>query len=309
MMKEKILAIVNPVSANGTTGKQWPEFEKAMRDSGIDFDFVLTKYPMHAKELTQNALKSGYDVILSVGGDGTMNEVLNGFFHEGKLINEDAALAMFSQGTGCDLIRTLGIKKDVYSVIKILKDMESMVFDVGSAEFIEYSGEKTQRYFLNVSDVGIGGETTFRVNKRSKALKGFLSFALGALTTVFAYKNKDFEITIDDINIKEKLNSVIVTNGKYFGGGMQIAPMADMTDGYFDIIILGDFNKLEMLYNFPKIYDGSHISHPKVKHYRGKNVKVSSKQKALIEVDGEQPGIIEAEFHILPQKLKVLVAK
>ncbi|MDD2481067.1 MAG: diacylglycerol kinase family protein [Lutispora sp.] len=308
-MHKKILAIVNPVSSNGSTGRQWPNFEKAIRDSGIAFDFVFTEYPMHAKELTQNALNSGYEVILSVGGDGTMNEVLNGFFQDGKIINENAALAVFSRGTGCDLIRTIGINKDVYSMIELLKEMKSSVYDVGSVEFTKYGGEKTQRYFLNVSDVGIGGETTFRVNKNSKALKGFLSFMLGALTTIFTYKNKNFEISIDDMNINERLNSIIVANGKYFGGGMKIAPMAEMNDGYFDIIILGNFNKFELLYNFSKIYDGSHLSHPKVKHYRGKTVRVNAKQKALIEVDGEQPGVIEAEFHILPQKLKVLTGR
>ena len=306
-MSEKILAIVNPVSSNGSTGKQWPDFEKSIRESGISFDFVFTEYPMHAKEFTQNAIKSGYDVILSVGGDGTMNEVLNGFFEDGKLINENAALAVFSRGTGCDLIRTVGINKDVHSIIELLKAMKSCLYDIGSVDFIEYGGEKTQRYFLNVSDVGIGGETTFRVNKNSKALKGFLSFMLGALTTIITYKNKNFEISIDDINLNEKLNSVIVANGKYFGGGMKIAPMAEMNDGYFDIIILGNLNKLELLYNFSKIYNGSHLSHPKVKHYRGKNIRVRSKEKALIEIDGEQPGVIDADFRILPQKLKVLV--
>lgn len=304
---KKIFAIVNPVSANGSTGRQWPNLEKTIKASGIDLDYVLTEYPMHAVELTRNALKGGCEIIVSVGGDGTMNEVINGFFESGRLINENAALAIFSRGTGCDAIRTIGIKNDVDSIIAVLKDMKSEAYDVGTVDFIEYGGKKSQRYFLNVSDVGIGGETTFRVNRNSKALKGFLSFMLGALTTIIVYKNKCFEISIDDMNIKEKLNSVIIANGKYFGGGMKIAPMADMTDGLFDIIILGNLNKFQLLYNFSKIYNGTHLSHPKVRYYKGKHIKVNSKHKALIEIDGEQPGIIEAEFRILPKKLKVLV--
>jgi len=306
-MGKKIYAIVNPVSANGSTGKEWPIFEKAIKASGINLDYIYTEYPMHAKSLAQEALKAGYEIILSVGGDGTMNEVLNGFFHEGELINENASLAIFSRGTGCDTIRTIGIGKNVNSIIEVLKNEKSQSLDVGLAEFIEYGGNKTQRYFLNVSDVGIGGETTYRVNKNSKALKGFLSFLVGALTAMISYTNKDFEITIDNITIKDRLNSIIVANGKYFGGGMKIAPMAEMNDGYFDIIIIGNISKFDFLINFPKIYKGDHMSHPKLMHYKGKEIRVNAKQKALIEVDGEQPGIIEAKFNILPNKIKVLI--
>lgn len=308
-MNDKIFAIVNPVSANGDTGKKWPYFEKLIRESGIDLDYVYTEYPMHAKDLARDAIESGYNIILSVGGDGTMNEVLNGFFSDEKLIDEDAALAIFSRGTGCDAIRTLGLRKDVESIIKILKMRKTEKYDVGLVEFTDYHGNKLKRYFLNVSDVGLGGETTNRVNKNSKALKGFLSFLIGALTTMIVYKNKDFQVIINDLEINKRLNSVIVANGKYFGGGMKIAPMAKMDDGYFDIIIIENINKLDLLINFPKIYKGNHLSHPKVKHFKGKNIIVKSKQKALIEVDGEQPGLIEAKFQILPRKIKIITGE
>jgi len=307
-MNKKVFAIVNPVSANGSTGKEWPNYEKAIRQSGVDIDYKYTEYPMHAKSLAQEAIKAGFEIILSVGGDGTMNEVLNGFFYEGELINENASLAIFSRGTGCDTIRTLGIGKDVDSIIEVLKNEKSMSIDVGLAEFVEYGGGKTQRYFLNVSDVGIGGETTYRVNNNSKALKGFLSFLVGAFATMISYKNKDFEITIDDITINERLNSIIVANGKFFGGGMKIAPMADMNDGYFDIIVIGNISKFDFIINFPKIYKGEHMSHPKLRHYKGRKIRVNARQKALIEVDGEQPGVIEAKFDILPNKIKVLIS-
>jgi len=305
-MNDKVFAIVNPVSANGATGKEWPYFEKLIKESGIHIDYVYTDYPMHAKNLAKDAIKSGYNVILSVGGDGTMNEVLNGFFLDEELIDENAALAIFSRGTGCDVIRTLGLKKDVESIIQVLKVKKTEKYDVGLVEFTDYYGNKSKRYFLNVSDVGLGGETTNRVNKNSKALKGFLSFLIGAVTTMIVYRNKDFEVIIDDIMINKRLNSIIVANGKYFGGGMKIAPMAKMDDGYFDIIIIEDVNKLDLLINFPKIYKGNHLNHPKVKHFKGKNIVVKSKQKALVEVDGEQPGLIEARFQIIPQKIKIL---
>ena len=308
-MKERILAIVNPISSNGRTGKEWPKFEKMIRDSGIEIHVEYTKYPLHATEISRNALENGYEIIISVGGDGTMNEVLNGFFDEnGNKINENACISVFSRGTGCDFIRTFGLENSVENLITALKNKKPVICDLGKCDFVLYSGEKATRYFLNVSDVGIGGETTYRVNKNSKVLKGFLSFLIGTLSTITVYKNKNFIITIDDeIIINERLNSIVVANGRYFGGGMEIAPLAKIDDGVFDIIILGDLSKLELLQNFPKIYKGTHLSYHKIIRYVGKSIKVTCQEKALVELDGEQPGTIEAEYQILPQCIKVII--
>lgn len=307
-MGQKILAVVNPVSANGTTGKEWSKFENKIKESGVDLDVQFTRYPLHAIEITRIALKSGYDIIVSVGGDGTMNEVLNGFFENDCIINDNANLAVFSRGTGCDLVRTLGIGKEVEDIIRILLDRKCIRCDVGKVNYIEYSGEKKIRYFLNVSDVGIGAETTYRVNRNSKALKGFLSFFLGALSTIIKNKNKKLKIVIDgNITIEEKINSVIIGNGRYFGGGMHVAPTAQIDDGLFDIIILGDLDKTELIMNFPKIYKGAHLTHPKVRSYRGKNIKIYSDEKILIELDGEQPGTIDAEFKIIHKGINILI--
>lgn len=307
-MGQKILAVVNPVSANGTTGKEWSKFENKIKESGVDLDVQFTRYPLHAIEITRIALKSGYDIIVSVGGDGTMNEVLNGFFENDCIINDNANLAVFSRGTGCDLVRTLGIGKEVEDIIRILLDRKCIRCDVGKVNYIEHSGEKKIRYFLNVSDVGIGAETTYRVNRNSKALKGFLSFFLGALSTIIKNKNKKLKIVIDgNITIEEKINSVIIGNGRYFGGGMHVAPTAQIDDGLFDIIILGDLGKTELIMNFPKIYKGTHLTHPKVRNYRGKNIKIYSDEKVLIELDGEQPGTIDAELKIIHKGINILI--
>lgn len=305
---QKILAVVNPVSANGATGKEWAKFESKIKESGIDLDVQFTQYPLHAIEITRNALKSGYDIIISVGGDGTMNEVLNGFFENDIIINDNANLAIFSRGTGCDFVRTLGIGKEVEDIIRVLLDKKYIRCDVGKVNYIEYSGKNKLRYFLNVSDVGIGAETTYRVNRNSKALKGFLSFLLGAISAIVLYRNKKLKIIIDDdIIIEKKINSVIIGNGRYFGGGMHVAPAAQIDDGLFDIIVLDDLSKAELIMNFPKIYKGTHLTHHKVKNYRGKNIKIFSNEKVLIELDGEQPGTIDAEFEIIHKGINVLI--
>jgi YegS/Rv2252/BmrU family lipid kinase len=300
--------IVNPVSSNKNTAKEWPQFEKILLDSGYEFEVVMTERPAHAAELARQGLKAGYKTIMSVGGDGTMNEVINGFFEDGKLLDEDSRLVVFSRGTGCDFIKTLGLKKGIENLLDVLDRNEPKRIDVGLVKFVDPVGKAVTRYFLNVADIGIGAETANRVNNHSKLLKGFLSFMLGAVSTITFYKNKDFEVVIDgETVLNARMNSVIVANGRYFGGGMKVAPEALIDDGVFDIIILGDLSKLELIKSFPLIYEGTHLSHPKVKLYRGSKVKVRSSGKGLIEVDGEIPGYDDAEFELLPKTLSILV--
>lgn len=305
---EKMFIIVNPASANRTTGKEWSWYEKVLLDSGFEFETGLTERPGHATELARQALKSGYKTIMSVGGDGTMNEVVNGFFENSRPIARDSRLVVFSRGTGCDFIKSLGIKNSIEDLLAVLARNQAKQIDIGKVSFAGTEEETITRYFLNVADIGIGAETANRVNKHSKRMKGFLSFMLGAVSTIILYKNKDFDVVIDDeIVLSERMNSVIVANGNYFGGGMKVAPEAKMDDGVFDIIIFGDLSKVDLIRSFPLIYDGKHLSHPKLKYYRGSRLKVSSGGKGLIEVDGEIPGNDDAEFELLPKALEILV--
>lgn len=307
-MYTKAFFVVNPVSAGKKTIKEWPVFEKQLRDSGYAFDWTYTEYPEHASMITREVLKSGYDLVVSVGGDGTMNEVINGFFENGSPINKEAKLAVFSRGTGCDFIRSFGIKKGFDEFLKILERNKIQELDVGMVRFCTESGQNLSRYFLNISDVGLGGETSRRVNKTKKHLKGFLAFLIGAMLTILKYRNKHIVLEIDGQAVRnEKTNSVIVANAKYFGGGMLISPESVPSDGILDIIVIGDFNTFELIRDFHLIYNGKHLTHPKVFHYKGKKIKVTSEPAALLEVDGEQPGITTAEFDIVPNAVKVLV--
>jgi len=305
---DKIFIVVNPVSANKTTAREWPLYEKVLSDAGFEFEAELTEYTGHAAELTRKALKHGYKTIMSVGGDGTMNEVVNGFFDNDRLVDENSRLVVFSRGTGCDFVRTLGINKNIEDLLDILKRNREKQIDVGRLNLVCADGNMPARYFLNIADIGIGAETADRVNKNSKRLSGFLSFMLGTLSTVVLYKNKNFEVVIDDeVYLNGIMNSVIVANGKYFGGGMMVAPDAVMDDGVFDIIILGNLSKPDIIKSFPLIYKGKHMNHPKLKYYRGSKVKVTSGGKGLIEVDGEIPGRADAVFELLPKALKILI--
>jgi len=297
-------AVVNPQSANGSTRKRWPEYLIRLREAGYLLDFSYTTEPGDATRITQRILKEGYTHIIAVGGDGTMNEVVNGFFSKGQLINAEAELALFSHGTGGDLIRTLQISRGIESFLEILGRGQKRLIDVGEVLFQDAKGQQTHRYFLNVADVGLGGETVARVNKQSKLLGGKLSFLMGSVLSILRYRNKYMSCVIDGKQIVEgRLNSIMVANGRYFGGGMMIAPQAEIDDGLFDVVCLGDFSTVTLLRHLPKLYKGTHLGIPGVSVHRGRSVVITTAEKALLDIDGEQPGQAPLTFIIHPKAL------
>ncbi|MCO1600312.1 diacylglycerol/lipid kinase family protein [Desulfosporosinus nitroreducens] len=297
-------AVVNPHSSNGSTLKRWPQYLKRLREEGYPIDFTYTSGPGDAIHITQKALKEGCNRIISVGGDGTMNEVVNGFFSNNQLINPQAELAVFSHGTGCDFIRTLQIPKGIEGFIDILKQGRKRKIDVGEVLFHDNYGQQIHRYFLNVADVGLGGETVARVNQQSKLLGGKLSFLIGSVISILRYSNKVMSCQIDGKLIcNGRLNSIMVANGRYIGGGMMIAPHAELDDGRFDIVFLGDFSTWTILRHIPKIYRGTHLSIPGVSVLRGRSVVITSAEKILLDIDGEQPGQGPIQLKVIPRIL------
>jgi diacylglycerol kinase (ATP) len=302
-----ILAVVNPASANRTTGRAWPSISAKLKAAGLEHEAVITSRPAEATELTRKALRDGFRTIVAVGGDGTVNEVVNGFFEDGKWVGAGARLGLVSHGTGGDLRKTLGLPKNEDAAIERLVAGRTKKLDLGRAEFVGPDGARSIRHFINIGDLGLGGDTAVRVNRTTKVFGGKVSFLWGTLATVAGYRNKDLEIVIDGgAPIKGRMCMVVVANGQYFGGGMRIAPEAIMDDGIFDIVTVGDLGKLELLMNIGKVYSGRHIGHPKVGLYRGREVTVTSPQPALIELDGEQPGRTDVTFSILPGLLDVI---
>ncbi|AFM41902.1 conserved protein of unknown function BmrU [Desulfosporosinus acidiphilus SJ4] len=297
-------AVVNPQSANGCTRKRWPKFLQRLEQEGYTVDFAYTLGPGDATSITRRVLHEGYTRIISVGGDGTINEVVNGFFIDGCLINPDAELALFSHGTGGDFVRSLSISRGIEGFIEILKKGRKRTIDVGEVQFLDDHGQPRNRYFLNVADIGLGGETVNRVNRQSKLLGGKISFLIGTMVSIFRYRNKTMRCKIDDkYCIEGRLNSIMVANGRYIGGGMMIAPNAEIDDGLFDVISLGDFSAWMLLRNIPKIYKGEHLKIPGVSEQRGGSVSITTAEKALLDIDGEQPGQTPVKFTIHPKSL------
>ncbi|HEY4716199.1 MAG TPA: diacylglycerol kinase family protein [bacterium] len=310
----KVMAVVNPHSANGRTLRRWPVIKVLLKKAFVDFAHEFTSAPMDAAVIARRAIEHGYDVILSVGGDGTLNEVINGFLQNGKPVNKDAALGVISTGTGADFIKTIGFPKagasspgEVNKVIEKLSEFKTIRCDAGIVYFRNHNGKDSSRHFINIADFGIGGETVDRVNRTTKVFGGFVSFLFGSIVTVLNYKGKKVWLKIDGADYGEKtINSVIVANGKYFGGGMMVAPQAEIGDGLFDVFIVGDISKKKILKYGRLIYTGAHINLPEVNYLRGKIIEADSSEKVLLDIDGEQPGRLPARFEIIPSALKII---
>ncbi len=300
--------IVNPASANGSTERLWDQIERVIRSEIGDFESAFTTGANHATELARQALDDGYEMIVAVGGDGTVNEVVNGFFDSGRPIKPDAVLGVLSRGTGSDFIKTMNIPKELEGAARVLKGKSVKRCDAGRITSRNADGKPVERYFVNIADFGVGGEAVERVNNTTKAFGGFLSFLYGTLATLWAYKGKTVRIRIDDNSEVEKpINSVIIANGQYFGGGMWVAPNAEIDDGLFDIVVLDDMSFLESLANIPRLYKGTHLRHPKVECLRGKTLVADSDDDVLIDVEGEHGGLLPARFEIIPSSINVKI--
>ncbi len=301
--------IVNPRSANGSTERLWSQLGETIRKNiGGPLDVSFTAASNHATKLAREALLEGFEMVVAVGGDGTVNEVVNGFFDSGSPINPDAVLGVLSRGTGSDFIKTMGIPKEIEAASRALCGRAVRKCDVGHFVSADSNGGQMERYFINIADFGIGGEAVERVNSVTKAFGGFVSFLYGTIKTLLTYKGKRVKVTVDDSYECEKLiNNVVVANGQYFGGGMWIAPQAQVDDGLFDILIIEDVNLLTSLTSIPKLYKGTHIENPNVEFLRGKTVVAESSEVVLLDVEGEHGGRLPAKFDILPAAINVKI--
>jgi len=300
------MAVVNPASGNDRTKKEWPQISKAIKASLSEFDFEFTGGPKDAIAITRHALQQGYEMIVSVGGDGTHNEVVNGFFDGNRCINPEAVLAVISRGTGSDLIKTLNIPKDTRLSAALLAGKDTRKVDVGHLIYQAHEGRREDRYFLNIASFGISGEVDELLSGTTKALGGFASFLWASLLSIFRHRNKAVILEIDGrIPFEASVVLVAVANGQYFGGGMWMAPMASMEDGIFDVIVVKDLTRFEILIQFGRIYRGTHTSHPKVDCLRGKKILAKTEERVLLDVDGEPLGLLPATIEIIPKSLRV----
>lgn len=308
MDARRIHAIVNPASANGRTRKEWPQLLRLMEARLGEITWEMTDGPGHATGLAAKALQSGCTHIVSVGGDGTHQEVANAFLGPHGSLYPEAVMGILSRGTGGDLVKSLGIPKRPAEAIACLAHESVARMDAGWIRYRDPAGIERQRAFLNVASLGIGGEVDLRVNRTSKALGGFISFLWATMVTLMAFQGKHIRLSLDNGPLTEyDVILTAVANGQYFGGGMWVAPTARVDDGAFSIVLVRDMRLLELLPQLGKVYRGTHLTHPKVELFQAKRVVAQSHDEVWLDVDGEPLGTLPAELHMLPRAIKVIV--
>jgi len=306
--RHKIAVVMNPYSGNGKTARQWPRIGVMIEDLIGEYTFLKTHHPGHATELVRQALRDGYDRIISVGGDGTYHEVLNGFFDGLLPINPRAAMAILPMGTGSDLARTLHMPRGLNAVPHLVSD-RVVAADLGRVTFSLRDGGQQFLYFISTCHIGMGGAVGDCVNRRFKKYGGFLTYFFGVLTTLLTFKNPYLELEIDGVEVDQICRDVIIANGQYDGGGMHVAPNAQFDNGLFDVYVIGDTSRWFSLRHVRKLYQGRLLEHPEhVRFFRAARVTARSDREVLISLDGEQPGCLPAAIEIVPKALNIVTA-
>ncbi len=258
--------------------------------------------------LTRNALHKGAELVVCVGGDGTLNEVVNGFMGRNGPIRPEAMVGFIPRGTGCDFIKTVPIPVELTRALDVIITSHTCSIDLGRLEYLDHHGHPSSRYFHNITSFGLGGEVDERVNRTTKIFGGFISFIWATLISILIYNKKRIYLTVDNcFNQSVMIWNVVVANGQYHGGGMWVAPEARVDDGIFHLTVVGDFSLAEVFWNLPKLYNGKLLQLKKVKTLVGKRVKASSDQQVLLDVDGEQPGQLPAVIDIVPKAVRFLI--
>jgi YegS/Rv2252/BmrU family lipid kinase len=275
-----------------------------LKNIGLSFEHDFTEAPGHAIELAKSAAKEGYKTVVSVGGDGTINEVVNGIYDSGTM--GDVSLGIISTGTGSDYVRTVGIPKHYQEACQRLMNPTKMLVDIGEVEY-KNNGQMEKRLFVNFAGLGFDAEVVQATTQRFKMLGGFPAYLLGLLTTFLCYRNREITLKVDGEAVSKKVCTTVMSNGKYGGGSMFVAPDANLTDGYLDVLTIDNISKPDLLWSLPRIYNGTHLTHPKVTMQRGREIEIDSAKPLLVQADGELLGETPARFRILSSTLNVLV--
>jgi diacylglycerol kinase (ATP) len=303
----KIAFVVNPSSSMGATGQEWPGIKSLARDRLGSFQSTITTGPGEATKSTRRFLEEGTDMVVCVGGDGTLNEVVNGFMGGKDPIRSDAVLGFIPRGTGCDFIKTVRIPKDLNKALDLLVDRHTRPLDLGRLEYCDHQGRPAVKYFHNVTSFGLGGEVDQRVNRTTKVFGGFVSFLWATLVSLLIYDKKRIHIHVDNRKDWEVTCwNVAIANGQYHGGGMWIAPRARVDDGLFEVTVMGNLSLAEVFWHFPKLYNGRLFRVKKVSVLSGKRIEAYSDQRVLLDVDGEQPGQLPVVIDMVPGALQLI---
>lgn len=305
--------VVNPRSGNGRTAREWRAIERALARAYPQMSVAFTTARREATALVRNALREGHHEIVAIGGDGTINEAVNGFFDANGPISPDAVFGYVTSGTGGDFRKSFGVASGTDVAVAHLSRAPVRAIDIGRVSCLTRSGEPQVRHFANIASFGLSGTVVDSVNRArvAKLFGGSFAFAFHSAVDMLAYSGRVVRIIVDGTYDEiAPISTVAVANGRFFGGGMQVAPGAALDDGLFDVVIMGAAPKSQTLKDMKLIYTGEHIDKPHVRVLRGKKVVAvpvaeTRGRAVLIETDGESAGRLPATFEVLPRALNL----
>jgi diacylglycerol kinase (ATP) len=289
----KTLFIVNPIAGKGKAKSLIPLIEEECKSNGLDYLIKYTTEPKDGTRIARAGVEEGYKKIISVGGDGTLNEVVNG------IVGSDVILGVIPSGTGNDFIRS--IYKE-FDMVKIINNVIN-----GAVKTIDLA-KCNDTYFLNIGSGGIDAQVALESERTRKFFSGSTAYIVAMIKTIFLYKSKMMKVYIDDKEFDKNTLLVAIANGRYYGGGILPAPKASLTDGIFDVCFIEKISKPKMLILFPKYMKGKHESIKEVSFYRGKKIRLIATEEFGVNIDGEVSLKKDVEFNIIPNGIKIVAA-
>ncbi|MFT3810971.1 MAG: YegS/Rv2252/BmrU family lipid kinase [Micropepsaceae bacterium] len=309
-----IVAIVNPKSGGGRTAKRLPAISAALNEALGAVEIVQTASQGDGETQARAALRRGATWIVAIGGDGTLNEVVNGFFENGQPVNPDAVFSFAMSGSGGDFRKTFGAPGDVLQAIAALKTSTPRKLDIGRVSYLDEAGAPQVRHFVNIASFGLSGDVVSRVNRAriAKWFGGPFAFKWHSTMAALGFRPWRVRLTVDDAYDETlELSTAAIANGRYFGGGMMIAPNADTADGLFDVVVIAETKTRAMISRMNDIYTGKHLEQPTVTVVRGRRVTAAPADgqtaHVFAERDGEGDMRLPATFEILPAALTLKI--
>lgn len=304
-MRDGTVFLVNPASANGSTGRRWAEIAHRAAAAGLEGEALISTRQGEVADLAERAAAGGAALLVAVGGDGTVHEAVNGLMRSGA--SGEVDLAIVPRGTGTDFVRTFRISRDLDRALAVARDGRARPVDVGRARYVAWDGSPAESYFANFAGAGISGAIARRANASSKAAGGRVSFIWATLAVFAGWKAGAVTLTVDEERRAGPMFEVLATIGEFAAGGMRVTPGAAPDDGLLDVLTIGDVTKADFVRTFPKIYRGTHVRHPKIETLRGRVVRIESDEPLPVALDGEQPGTTPLEVDLVPGALRLRV--
>ncbi|MCY3748503.1 MAG: diacylglycerol kinase family lipid kinase [Chloroflexi bacterium] len=304
--------ILNPRAASGKALRLWSNVRTIVESTLGIVDVRFTEAPNHAAALAEQALHGGADLIVVVGGDGTFNEVVNGYLSNGRPINPDASLAFCPAGTGSDFRRSAGIPRSPHDAVRAIAEVPVRKIDACGSRVTTPAGDAITRYFANVASFGIGGQVSVAAKQNFLTpLHGRAAFLWATARTLLRYRARDVCLTLNDQEHGKSLRvmQVALGNGAYHGGGMNVCPLASLESGSIDVTVILETGFLDFLRSIRLLYSGDIHSHPNCAHHRVQSLTAASDDQVSVEVDGEAIGCLPFAAWVLPRALSIAGAR